>query len=315
MFQEEPITLQQAEFPRFKPSEQFEEVLVQVALGQGFMTREQMEECIREKQVMESLGAQQTLGQICIRRGYLSEKQVEGILRSYHYRRIRKEDQALGRLAVKRLLVTPDQVRHCLKIQELAFQKGRSEIPRLVHILGDRGLLNENRAMGLLQAVHQVDRSHGCEVQEKGTASTPVEWEDDVGRKREARRLIPRASERFVVPDAYLRYRTGLLDALRNATEEQSPLIDISFTGVQFLTRRQLKMGQRLRMDVTVPAFTEILRLKGEVRWIGRAGLSDLFRVGVCFAGVDKEIAAYLEKLTEDPFLRSISRSPYRVYR
>lgn len=317
MTYEVPLNLQQVDFPEFEPSEKFEEVLIQTALSRGYITEEQLQECVREKQVMESLGACQTIGQICVRRGYLSARQVNIILRTYQYQRIRSEDMEIGQLAIKKALLSVEQVEHCLKIQEMAYRRGKSDIPRLVHILKDRGLLKGKQAMKLLEIVQKVNQGMGEGA--KGAVahgkSHDTSWDDRSLRKRPVRRLLPRSSERFVVPDAYLYYWTSLLDAWLDDTDEQSPLIDLSLDGLQFLTRRKLRIGQKLRMELVVPAFTETLVLKGEVRWVGRAGLSDLYRTGVKFIGVNKEIASYLEKLAEDPFLRSVSRSPYRVYR
>jgi hypothetical protein len=262
---------------------------------------------------MESLGAHQTLGQICVRKGYLTQEQVEMVMRTHLYRKIRLEDMEIGRLAVQKDYVNSDQVLACLQIQEIAYKQGRASIPRLVHILGDRGLINGRKAVELLEAVHAVDRGGKAKI----SSDAEEKWALDPSahRRRELRRLIPRESERFGVPDAYLRYRTGLLDSLRETEEEMSPLIDLSLTGLQFLTRKKLKIGQKLRMELIVPAFDDKLAIKGEVRWIGRAGLTELYRTGVHFTGLDQQIADYLEKLEEDPFLRSMGRSPFRVYR
>lgn len=293
-------------------SEKFEELLIQEALNQKLMTREQVDECFRERQAMESLGARQTIGQICIRRGYLTKNQVEQIMRTRHYQKIRREDIEIGGMAIEKSYASRDQVEECLKVQETAYKQGR-EIPRLIHILGDRGMVNDRRAVEIIELIHRINQRNQIE----SDAHDPVEewsWDRTVRKRQQPRRMVKRGSERFGVPDAYVRLRAGLFDSFKEGENQEAPLIDLSRTGLQFLSRKNLKIGQKVKLEIMVPALTDKLIAKGEVRWIGRAGLTALYRIGVRFVGLSQEISECLDKIASDPFLRAIGRSPYRVY-
>jgi len=294
-----------------KEKESFDELLIQTVLDEGLMTKRQVEDCLREKQVMESLSARQTVTQICIRRGYLSQEQIRDLMRIHHYQKIRKEDVAIGKVAVTEDLVNPDEVRSCLGVQETAYKQGQNSIPRLMRLLGDRGLLDAEKAMSLLDAVYKVDRRGRQEMRE--AAEERWAWDREARRDRLDRPRVKRDADRFSVPDAYIRYRTGLFGSLKDE-HELAPLINLSTTGLQFLSKEKLKVGQKLRVELLVPAFNDKLYLKGEVRWMGRAGLTALYRVGLRFFGLSKEVAVGLGKLADDPFLRATGRSPYRLY-
>jgi hypothetical protein len=308
-----PPELTGIDLPTLNPAEadSFDELFVQHALKSGDMTTEQLQDCLREKQVMESLGTHQTMTQICIRKGYLSEEKMNQVIRKRRYEKVRHQDLEIGRAAVKQKIVEADQVRLCMRIQELAFQHGNNNIPRLVQLLGDRGLLDSKRAMNLLDAVCQVDnrsksKSHESTMQKWA-------WDKKARNKHEPRRIIKREAERFTVPEAYLRYRAGLFPIFKEDSE-YTPLIDVSRTGLQFLSREKLRTKDRLHMELMLPAFTEKLQVKGRVSWSDRAGMTALYRVGVNFGKLTKEMTGYLRKLEEDPFLRATGRSPYRLY-
>ena len=289
----------------------FEEMLKRLVIERGYLTQEQLEDCQREQIVMEGLGARQAIGQICLRREFLSQKQVQEILREFHYEKIRKEDIEIGRLAVEKDYVSSKDIDGCLRIQERAYKRGRASIPRLAHILGDRDLLRGPKVVDLLESVYQVERNGRrlSQTMEQLASNQPQPRKD----RQEPRRLMDRDSERFGVPDACVIYRTGFLESFKDV-DEQSPLIDISLTGIQFLTRRDLKIGQKVKGQLMAPAFNDKISFKGEVRWVDRAGLSEFYRIGVQFTGSNKEIRTYIEKLMDDPFLRAMGRSPYRMY-
>lgn len=312
MTHQHPPELTGVDLPGIDPREKesFDELLVQTVLDRGIMTPKQIEDCVREKQVMESLSTRQSISQICIRRGYVSQAQIKELMRTYRYQKIRKEDVEIGQVAVKRDLVSSEQVRTCLSIQETAFKQGQTSIPRLMRLLGDRGLLDAEKAMTILDAVYKIDNRGKDEIREEAVEQWA--WDREVRQNREPRRRLKREADRFPVPDAYIRYRTGVLGSMDDM--ELAPLINLSKTGLQFLSKEKLKVGQKLRLEILVPAFDDKLCVKGEVRWIGRAGLTALYRVGARFFGLSKESATCLEKLADDPFLRATGRSPYRVY-
>jgi hypothetical protein len=313
MTHQHPPELTGIDLPALNPAEtdSLDELFVQHALKSGDMTTEQLQDCLREKQVMESPGTHQTMIQICIRKGYLSEKKMNQVLRKRRYEKVRHQDLEIGRAAVKQKIVEADQVRLCMRIQEFAFQHGNNSIPRLVQLLGDRGLVDTKSAMNLLDAVCQVDNRS----KSKSHASTMQKWAWDkkTRNKHESRRIMKRDAERFSVPEAYLRYRVGLFPFFKEDSE-YTPMIDVSRTGLQFLSREQLRNKDSLHMELILPAFAEKLQIKGRVRWTDRAGMTALYRVGVTFGKLTKDIANYLKKLEEDPFLRATGRSPYRLY-
>jgi hypothetical protein len=91
-----------------------------------------------------------------------------------------------------------------------------------------------------------------------------------------------RSCERFRVPGATACYRkSSSLIPKKDFSEEFCPIIDLSRGGLRFLGQKQVKAGQKLLLEVTIPGDRSPLILFGTVRWIGfNPGKSYKYQVG-----------------------------------
>lgn len=92
-----------------------------------------------------------------------------------------------------------------------------------------------------------------------------------------------RTCDRFRVPGAtacYQRYST--LIPKKGFAEEFCPVIDLSRGGLRFLSQKQVKVKQKLSLDVTIPGERSPLLMFGIVRWVGfNPGKSYKYQVGI----------------------------------
>ena len=94
-----------------------------------------------------------------------------------------------------------------------------------------------------------------------------------------------RKDPRFAIEDCTVRHRRpGLLSVLFGYSREQQPLVNISASGVQFLTNDRLDVDEMICLLVQIPGEEEALKGKGTIVWEGRCEDAYLFRVGVVFS-------------------------------
>jgi hypothetical protein len=97
-----------------------------IALGEGFCTQAQIDECTRlQLQLQSPHQPAPRLGDLLLEKGYLTPEQHAKILEIQKQNldlvdpliKKRKEAVLFGKLAVKQGLVTPDEVHQCLRLQ------------------------------------------------------------------------------------------------------------------------------------------------------------------------------------------------------
>ncbi len=116
---------------------------------------------------------------------------------------------------------------------------------------------------------------------------------------------------RFGVRDCIAEFQfKGLLSFLKHKAEERHwPVVDLSETGIQLLTRENLESGDKLSIVVDVPAFEGTFTIDGIVKWVKTARKGAITRrVGVEFYKMDGETKAKLQALRNDAWLRSVNR-------
>ena len=116
---------------------------------------------------------------------------------------------------------------------------------------------------------------------------------------------------RFAVRDCIAEFQfTGLLSFLKHKAEERHwPVVDLSETGIQLLTRENLEPGDRLSIAVDAPAFEGTFTIAGIVKWVKTAREGAVTRrVGVEFYKMDDETKGKLQSLRNDAWLRSVNR-------
>ncbi len=119
-----------------------------------------------------------------------------------------------------------------------------------------------------------------------------------------------RKAPRFKIKDCYLKCSKGglLLFLEKPAGRGPLPVLNLSRGGVEFASSKSMDVGRKLRIKLDVPAFHELLKFRGQVRWVKAVPFRDLFRVGVQFTKVTPAIEKRLRSLEQDPMMRRIER-------
>ena len=116
---------------------------------------------------------------------------------------------------------------------------------------------------------------------------------------------------RFGVRDCIAEFQfRGLLSFLKHkARERHWPVVDLSETGIQLLTREELELGDKLSISIDVPAFDDHFVIDGIVKWVKTSGKGPTTkRVGIEFSKMDDETKKKLQSLKDDVWLRSVNR-------
>jgi anti-sigma B factor antagonist len=135
-----------------------EKLFGRIALMNGWVTKERLDECIRHQEELRAQGVEIGLGEVLVRKKYLTKAQVENVLQAQEYLNIRRDDILFGELAVKNGLATQQEVNECLGYQEYLFtQKG--EMKRLGQIMVDGSYLDSQQVDAILKAQARLKAS------------------------------------------------------------------------------------------------------------------------------------------------------------
>ncbi len=108
-----------------------------------------------------------------------------------------------------------------------------------------------------------------------------------------------RRNRRFAVEDCTVEYRRHAAIAFLAAHPKVSPLIDLSVSGLQFVSEDLFDIGQRLDLKVVLPGAFRALIARAEVVWAKRITDRTSYRMGVRFLNPTTEDAALLRALEE----------------
>ena len=99
-----------------------------------------------------------------------------------------------------------------------------------------------------------------------------------------------RKHRRFAIQDCAVQHRkAGLLARFQSFSEEQSPLVNLSLGGIQFLTNAALRVDDTIHIRAHLPKGEEPLDLKGAIVWQGAGNDEYESRVGVLFSKASEE--------------------------
>lgn len=288
----------------------FDLLFGKIAEKKGLMTAEQVELCVGEQARLAGEGARESLGATAARKGFLTEPQREAITRAQRYVRSRAHDMRIGRLLVRNEFVTEEQLEEALDHQRSRYQSSSRPVARLLEILTSQGTITEQQAEAILTTQQRIVAATS-KVKAKRRSARFSELLSKP--KRDPALRVRRMDERFLVRDCTALFaKAKMLSTPKTGLQKCRPL-DLSRSGVQLVSRTKLAEGDTLALKLDVPAFAEPLRLRGKVMWVERIGNTSTFRAGVKFASIPSEVADRLGKLEEDPYLRSVGRSPYRL--
>jgi len=115
-----------------------------------------------------------------------------------------------------------------------------------------------------------------------------------------ARKKKERKQKRYRVRDFQVEYTPdNLFSFFRQSSGEKQPLVDMSTGGLQFLSRKALKVGESVKLTISAPLFTSPIKAKGKVVWSQQIPRQTLFRTGVELQGIDEEVRKKLEGFEE----------------
>jgi hypothetical protein len=142
-------------------------MLGQIAIEKGLITKEQLEECVREQQKPLTGDPDQTLGATTLRplgvvmlsKGMIQEKHLVALLEEQNarlqalnnYQKMQKVEYLFGQLLVKHNLATQNQINKCLEIQQQLAEKGVQPIPRLGELLVEHGFVDKKTVADVLK--------------------------------------------------------------------------------------------------------------------------------------------------------------------
>ncbi|MBI3271257.1 MAG: hypothetical protein HYZ53_19805 [Planctomycetes bacterium] len=108
-------------------------LLARLAVRRGLLTREQVDDCLREQRRLKSVGQPpRALGVLLLNRKYLTDEnlaqlfdaQQEALRNLHEFADKRQADLNLAKELVRRRIVTPDQVNECLRDQLEEIEQG-----------------------------------------------------------------------------------------------------------------------------------------------------------------------------------------------
>jgi len=125
-----------------------------IALQKGYITPEQLKDCLAQQAILQKAGQRRPLGVILVSRGLLRDEDLLDLLEEQkrylseraNYSQVKREDFLFGQILVKRGELTPEQLNAALQRQAEAAGTGALPVPRIGEILLDMGV-SDNKAV------------------------------------------------------------------------------------------------------------------------------------------------------------------------
>jgi len=108
-----------------------------------------------------------------------------------------------------------------------------------------------------------------------------------------------RRSRRFVVEDCTVEYRKHTALSFLGGAPKVSPLINLSISGLEFVSEDLFDQGQRLDLKVMIPSAFRCLSVRAEVAWAKRVVSRASYRMGASFLDPPPEVAGLLRQIEE----------------
>ncbi|MBI2933226.1 MAG: PilZ domain-containing protein [Planctomycetes bacterium] len=122
-----------------------------------------------------------------------------------------------------------------------------------------------------------------------------------------------RRKKRYALKNSALRYRKGGLLAFLFPSSAKYLLLNFSETGAHFISREELKPGQRLRLAIEAPSLRGTIHVPARVTWCRRSSEINAYRVGVRFGTLGGRSKVLLKNLLDSAILENIEIST-KVY-
>ena len=122
-----------------------------------------------------------------------------------------------------------------------------------------------------------------------------------------------RNRKRYGVRDAIVRYKKASLLSFIAPASQKYLVLNLSDTGLEFITKETVIEGRKLTVAVTAPPIRGTVHATGKVIWVKKSQEQDAFRVGLEFTRLSARSAAYLRALLDSAVVDTIEIST-RVY-
>lgn len=123
-----------------------------------------------------------------------------------------------------------------------------------------------------------------------------------------------REHKRFGVKGCTMQYKSGRLFGLFSTISKRYLVLNISPTGLHFISKEELKPGQRILININAPLLDdEPIRAAGRVIWTKESTQHQAYRVGVTFRRLSHTARTRLKLILDNALLDKIDIST-RMY-
>jgi len=118
-----------------------------------------------------------------------------------------------------------------------------------------------------------------------------------------------RKNKRYGVKNSTVRYlRAGALSFLANYSDRYL-LLNISESGLHFITRDQLPVGGALKIQLEFPTLDNPIKVKGKVIWDVKSKEHNAYRTGVKITSISDKGKRFLRHVLDNTLLDNVKVS------
>jgi len=116
---------------------------------------------------------------------------------------------------------------------------------------------------------------------------------------------------RYVIKGCNVQYKPLSFLGLRGKFSGANIILDISQSGVQFITPEKFKKQTRLALNITAPFLEgKMINIRGYVLWTRELNRSDVHSVGIKYVAMEQSDRTRLISLLYDTVLKKLEYRP-----
>lgn len=115
-----------------------------------------------------------------------------------------------------------------------------------------------------------------------------------------------RKHKRYGVRGSTIRYKRGGLLAFMTSSSERYLVLNMSEGGLHFISKEELREGQRVSLTLDAPGLEGIVRGRGVVVWARKSHEHQAWRVGVRFTRFDERSRFRLRHILDNAILERV---------
>jgi hypothetical protein len=119
-----------------------------------------------------------------------------------------------------------------------------------------------------------------------------------------------RKSRRFGVKNSTVNYKkAGIPHSLFSGESPAYLILNMSETGIHFITKESLQVGTVLRLNRGAPNLDNRISTKARVIWVRKSEEHDAYRVGVEFTKISRKSKSLLKNVIDNAILDNVELS------